>query len=91
VLWILDHQRDIAADLRVFAHVSWREALAWSGPELLAFAYRLPVYGGVLAVRVAEREGPATRARPGVKRVPGTREAIMADPDLAGVISFGKG
>lgn len=92
MLWILDHERDVAADLRVFCHASWREALEWPGPELLALAYRLPAYGGVVAARAYEHERPNGRAVPAdAKVIPGTREAIMANPDLAGVVSFGKG
>jgi hypothetical protein len=91
VLWILDHKRDVAADLRVLCHVSWAEALMWSGPELLALAYRLPAYGGVMAARAYERERPAGRVPANAKVIPSTREAIMANPDLAGVVSFGKG
>ena len=88
MLWILDHQRDVMADLRVLAGVSWREALAWPGPELLAVAYRLPAYGAVTVL--AERaERPAGRVTPDAKRVPGTRVAIMAHPDLRAVVSFG--
>jgi hypothetical protein len=100
VVWVLDHARDVAADLRVFAHVSWAEALAWPGPEFLALAYRLPAYGGALAARVAAQDGHggaghagAARGgagrRPGAREVPGTREAIMAEPGFAGVIEFG--
>lgn len=89
MLWILDHERDVAADLRVFAHVSWREALAWSGPEFLAMAYRLSAYGGVLAARIAEQR-PRTGVA-GATRVPATRAAIMSHPDLRGVVSFGGG
>ncbi|HET9234933.1 MAG TPA: hypothetical protein VFP10_12400 [Candidatus Eisenbacteria bacterium] len=91
MLWILDHQRDIAADLRVLCRVSWREALEWSGPEFLALAYRLPAYGGVMTARAYENERPAGRVPADARRVPGTREAIMANADLAAVVSFGKG
>jgi hypothetical protein len=91
VLWILDHERDVAADLRVLCHVSWREALSWPGPELLALAYRLPAYGGMVAALAYEHERPAGRTPANATVIPSTREAIMANPDLAGVVSFGKG
>lgn len=90
-MWVLDHIRDVMTDLRVLAHVSWREALAWPGPEFLAVVYRLPAYAGVLAARAAEYERPAGRVPADAKRVPSTRTAIMADADLRAVVSFGGG
>lgn len=49
---MLDHQRDLWADFRVFYHLSPTEALALPGPEYLALAYRTPVYQGVIAARI---------------------------------------
>jgi hypothetical protein len=91
VIWILDHRRDVMADLRVLAHVSWREALAWPAPEFLAVVSRLTAYPGVMAARFAEQERPTRHARTGAKVIPSTRAALMSNRDLAGVVSFGKG
>jgi hypothetical protein len=89
VIWILEYRRDVMADLRVLAHASWREALAWPAPEFLAVVSRLTAYPGVMAARFAEQEQPARAGRARV--IPSTRAAIMSNPDLAGVVSFGKG
>lgn len=68
------------ADFRAIYHLGWREALSLPGPEFFALAWRASAYPGVCAARIAEH-----RASP---RVASTREAILADPDLASVISF---
>jgi hypothetical protein len=89
VAWVLDHQRDLDADFRVFYHLSWREALALPGPELLALAYRVGAYPGVIYHRLAEAEAKERRSTPrGARMVPGERSAIMADPMLSQAISF---
>jgi hypothetical protein len=90
VAWVLDHVRDVAADLRVFARVSWSEALAWSGPELLALCWRLGAYGGAVAVVIAQQgERNGHRVRHADRTLPSTRAALLSSPDLRGVISFG--
>jgi hypothetical protein len=88
--WIIDHRRDVMADLRVFARLSWAEALAMPGPELMALCWRLPVYGGAVAVLQARQtQGNGHRVRPADRVLPSTRAALMSSPDLRGVISFG--
>jgi hypothetical protein len=88
--WVLDHVRDVAADLRVFAHASWSEALTWSGPELMALCWRLGAYGGaVAAVMARQSERSGHRVRHADRTLPSTRAALLASPDLRGVISFG--
>jgi hypothetical protein len=88
--WIIDHRRDVMADLRVFAHLSWRDALAMPGPELMALCWRLPVYGGaVAALQARQTQGNGHRVRHADRVIPSTRAALLSDPAFAGAISFG--
>lgn len=86
---MLDHPRDLAADFRAVYHLSPAEAMALPGPEYLALAYRLPAYPGVMKLRAeAEQDERRSRIRRG-REVDSTRSAILADRDLAQVVSFG--
>jgi len=90
VAWILDHPRDLAADFRAFYHLGWREAVALPAPEFLGLAYRVTVFPGVLAARIAERERAERRnVRPGARLVESTRGAIATDPLLRDVVDIG--
>lgn len=87
--WVLDHTRDLMADFRAIYHLSWREALALPGPELLALAYRVPAYPGVMSHRMAEAEAKERRNAPrGARMVTGEKTTVLADPLLSGAISF---
>jgi hypothetical protein len=88
---VLNYQRDLAADFRVFYRLTPQEAMALPSPEYLALAYRVSAYQGVMALRLAEGEAKERRARPrrGARRVAGEREAIQADSLLGSAISFG--
>ncbi len=87
--WVLDHTRDLDADFRVFYHLSWREALALPGPELLALAYRVGAYPGVIHHRLAEAEAKERRNAPrGARMVTAEKATVLADPLLSGAISF---
>lgn len=81
--WVLDHPRDLMADFRAIYHLSPREASQLPFPEYLALAYRLPAYQGVMSHRISEAEDAKKDL------ASGKREAIMADPILSDVISFG--
>lgn len=73
------------------------DIFAMPGQRFFPLAMRLAAYQGVIAARVsAENENtrssrPAGRADPGSadRVVEPTRAAILADPVLAGVVSFG--
>jgi hypothetical protein len=72
MMWILDHLADLDADFRVFYRMSWKQAVAdTTGPELMALAWRVSVYQGVMAARHAawQAEQEAT-----VRRSTGGRE-----------------
>lgn len=87
--WVLDHTRDLDADFRVFYHLSWREALELPGPDLLALAYRVGAYPGVMSHRLAEAEAKERRNAPrGARMVTGEKTAVLADPMLSQAISF---
>lgn len=77
------------ADFRAIYHLGWREAMELPFPEFLALAYRLPLYQGTIAARVAEQEHAERRnAPPGARMVPDDPEMIARDRDLAGIVSF---
>ena len=63
----------------------------FSGPDMLALAYRVAVYGGMIAARIEEQKPrtvpPTTSGE--VKMVPPTKAAILADPLLREVIQVG--
>ena len=82
--------------MRAIYRLSPAEAMCLPGAEYFALAYRLPYYAGVLQARAAAHAEPAQLLEPEWKRgsksvrvVPSTRAAIMADPVLSSVISFG--
>lgn len=81
---MLDHPRDVQADFRAIYHLGWREALTLPGPELMALVYRLTVYPGVMAARVAVREQEERRNVP-----PGATLVALNDPTLSDVVQFG--
>ncbi len=85
VLWILDHLADLDADFRVFYRMSWREAVATlTGPELMALAWRVTVYQGVMAARIAARRRPAAS---GAREVDSSQASLRAN--LGDLIEFG--
>lgn len=85
VLWILDHLADLDADFRVFYRMSWKEAVAaLTGPELMALAWRVSVYQGVMAARIAVDRQPAAS---GAREVDSSRAALQAN--LGDLIEFG--
>jgi hypothetical protein len=58
-------------------------------PEFLALAYRLPLYEGTIAARVAEQERSERRnAPPGARMVPDDRETLTTNREFAGIVSF---
>jgi hypothetical protein len=76
--------------MRAFYQLSPAKALALPATEFFALVYRLPFFPGVIAARVAARAEPVGPASiRDVRKVPSTRTAIMADPELSSVISFG--
>lgn len=82
--------------MRAIYRLSPAEAMCLPAAEYFALAYRLPFYAGVIQARAAAQAEPERRAAPEWKRgakdvrvVPSTRAAIMADPVLSSVISFG--
>ena len=86
----MEHPRDLAADFRAFYHLSWRDALALPAPEFLGLAYRVSVFPGVIAARIAEADAAERRNIPvGANLVPSDRHSIMADPLLRDVVDFG--
>ena len=87
---MLEHRRDLEADFRVFYRLTPAEALELEAPEWFALAYRVSVYGGVMGTRAEAEENERRRHGPrrGVRQVDATREAVLADPLLAGAISF---
>lgn len=97
-MWVLDYLDDLDADFRVFYRIDDIESL--SGPRFLALALRVFAYQGVMAARAAALEG--SRAVPAVasnntdygtevKQVEGTKEAVLAEPAFAGLVSWGGG
>jgi hypothetical protein len=90
-LWILDHRRDVEADMRATFQLSPAQAAALPAAEFFALAYRLPYYPGVLQARAAAQlPGSGMNGdRREVREVPATRRAILADPDLSAAVSFG--
>lgn len=56
---MLAFQRDLSADFRRFYGLSPTEALALPAPEYLALAYRVDVYGGVIAMRRTQQHEKA--------------------------------
>lgn len=78
------------ADFRAIYHLGWAEALTLPGPEFLALVYRVTVYPGVMAARVAETNRVAHRNVPaGAQVVDGDRVALAADPLLRDVVQIG--
>jgi hypothetical protein len=61
VLWVLDHLDDIASDLSAFHRIDNYEQMG--SVRFLRLAYRLPAYGGVMAVRQQEAERRDSRRR----------------------------
>lgn len=90
MVWVLDHQRDLEADFRVFYRLTPVETLELDSPEYLALAHRASAYEGVMRARAEEEEKTQRRTRMarGTRKVDGTKEAVLADPLLAGAISF---
>jgi hypothetical protein len=90
---VLDHLDDLDADFRVFYRIDDIEQL--SGPRFLALALRVFAYQGVMASRAAEQQdgdiGGHSGSRAEVRQVEGSRQAITADPVLAGLVSWGEG
>jgi hypothetical protein len=78
--------------MRAIYRLSPSEAMALPAAEFFALAYRLPFYNGVLRARAALLVSPDD-VQPthtgAVRHVPATRAAILSDPDLSGVVSFG--
>lgn len=79
------------ADFRAIYHLSPAETGGMAFPEYLALAYRVSAYPGVMQARMAEEQERDRRMgrRPGVRNVPGERQAVEADPLLRDAISFG--
>lgn len=82
--------------MRAIYRLSPAEAMCLPAAEYFALAYRLPFFPGVMQARAAVVAQPEQRAVPewqrpagDVREVPSTRAAIMADPVLSSVISFG--
>lgn len=90
MVWVLDHQRDLAADFRVFYRLTPAEALELDAPEYLALAHRVSAYAGVMRLRAEDQEAQRqrTRRKPGTRMVESTPEAVQRDPLLAEAISF---
>jgi hypothetical protein len=78
----------LAADFRVFYRLTPKKALRLSGPEFMALAFRTSAYDGVMAARIRaeqeETDGETTVVAP-------TREAVLADPAFAGLVSWDQG
>lgn len=85
--WLLDHLADLDADFRVFYRMSWKDAVrTLTGPELMALAWRVSVYQGVMAARHSQwkaaeeaRVHRETGGREVGKRVEATPAALAAD------------
>lgn len=87
---MLDHLDDLDADFRVFYRVDDMEALP--GPRFLALAVRVFAYQGVMAARAtAQQDKGMTTHGTEVRQVESTKQAITADPVLAGLVSWGSG
>lgn len=87
---MLDHLDDLDADFRVFYRIDDMEVLP--GPRFLALALRVFAYQGVMAARVAAQQDKGTTTHgTEVRQVESTKQAITADPVLAGLVSWGEG
>jgi hypothetical protein len=78
---VTDHPRDLLADFLVYYRA---RPETFSGPEMLALAYRLPAYGGMMAARVTQQEA---RDRRNTK--PGARMVEETHAEVSSVIEFG--
>lgn len=94
---MLDHLDDLDADFRVLYGYEGigdeRFPDGMTSGRFFALAERTAAYEGVMAARVAAEQDPGEmQSRPpstgGRKEVVGTREAVMANAALAGVIDF---
>jgi hypothetical protein len=87
---VLEHPRDLMADFRAFYHLSWTDAMNLPAPEFFALAYRVPVYGGVMAERVRHQEENQRRniRKPGAKLIGSDREDILGDSLLRDVVEM---
>lgn len=88
---MLDHPGDLEADFLRFYGLDPEHL---SGPRFLSLAYRVGAYGGVMTARQEEARVAAVPHHlrslpPDTKIVESTPAAILADPDLSEVISFG--
>lgn len=77
------------ADFRAIYHLSYSDALLLPGPEFFALCSRLPAYPGVMSIRAEQESTTKNRnVRHGARIVESERDAIEADPLLAGLIEF---
>jgi hypothetical protein len=76
--------------MRAIYRLTPADAMALDGPEYFALCWRLPAYSGaVAALQARQTQGNGHRVRHADRVLPATRAALMASPDLHGVISFG--
>lgn len=89
-MWVLDHLPDLEADFLVFYRVEDIESL--TGPRFLSLALRVFAYQGVMAaLAVAQQDNSTSRNGTEVRQVESNREAVLADPAFAGLVSWGGG
>lgn len=89
-MWVLDHLPDLEADFLVFYRVECIESL--TGPRFLSLALRVFAYQGVMAaLAVAQQDNSTSRNGTEVRQVESNREAVLADPAFAGLVSWGGG
>lgn len=97
-MWVLEYLDDIASDLSVFHRID--DANVLNGPAFFRLVFRLAAYQGVIRGRLEAvlREDPPAQqpfeyssppATSAARVNPGTRTTLQADPDMAGIFSFG--
>lgn len=88
-MWVLDHLADLEADFLVFYRIEDIESL--TGPRFLSLALRVFAYQGVMAALAAAQMDNGTSKGTEVRQVESNREAVLADPAFAGLVSWGGG
>jgi len=88
-MWILNHLADLEADFLVFYRIDNIESL--TGPRFLSLALRVFAYQGVMAALAAKQQQDGTPSGTEVRQVESTKTAVMSDPVLAGLGSWGEG
>jgi hypothetical protein len=83
LVWIVDHESDVASDLSAFHRVD--DPMTLDAEHYFSLAFRLSAYSGVIAARIyAEREAErASESSPMARRPAAEPEPATVSSDVA--------